>query len=129
MVGVLCGVIIMMISFVLRFCSQLLLHFDVMNSILVSGVIQLLTLNKDWSTGMRWAIFLGIVALCWVLQNISLIMKILFGAFSTVSFGLLGWIWIPYESVQKQWAACLICVALGMFLNILCWMSKAEHNP
>lgn len=50
MAGIIFSIIMMMVSLVIWCCTQLLLHFDVTNSILVSGVIQLLTLNKDWST-------------------------------------------------------------------------------
>lgn len=128
MAGIIFSIIMMMLSFVLWCCTQLLLHFDVTNSILVSGVIQLLTLNKDWSPGTRWAMFLGILAVCWILQNISLIMKVLFGLFSSFALGVLGWGWVTYDNVQQQWTVFFICVAVGIFLNVLCWMQKSENR-
>lgn len=128
MAGIIFSIIMMMVSLVIWCCTQLLLHFDVTNSILVSGVIQLLMLNKDWSPGTRWAMFLGILAVCWILQNISLIMKVLFGLFSSFALGVLGWGWVTYDSVQQQWIVFFICVAVGIFLNVLCWMQKSENR-
>lgn len=128
MAGIIFSIIMMMVSLVIWCCTQLLLHFDVTNSILVSGVIQLLTLNKDWSPGTRWAMFLGILAVCWILQNISLIMKVLFGLFSSFALGVLGWGWVTYDSVQQQWTVFFICVAVGIFLNVLCWIQKSENG-
>lgn len=32
------------------------------------------------------------------------------------------------DSVQQQWTVFFICVAVGIFLNVLCWMQKSENR-
>ncbi len=99
----------------------LLSHFDVTNAILVSGLIQLLNLKNDWSMGMRWGIFLGLILLFIVIQHTFRIGRIAFSVFSIFVFGFFGYSWKNYDSVTTQLMVMAVCMAIGAILNWLSW--------
>ena len=124
MVSAIFSLLIMAAMFLVWCCVQLLLHFDITNSILVSGLIQILTREQPWSPTIRWCMFFGVLLVCLVLQNASKLMKILFGVFSSFVIGVFGYGWVSYETKQEQWMVTIVCMAVGALLNYFCWVRK-----
>lgn len=112
---------VMAIAAIISAIFFLLSHFDVTNAILVSGVIQLLNLKSDWSTGMRWGIFLGLILLFIVIQHAFRIGRIAFSIFSIFVFGFFGYAWKNYDTRTTQLTVMAVCMAIGAILNWLSW--------
>ena len=95
----------------------LIKRFDVTNGLLVSGVIQLLYLDKPWDPKMRLALFIGVVILSVLIQKFSKIGRLLFALFSCVSVAILGGIWKHYDSQTTQYVVMGICFIVTALLN------------
>ena len=112
---------VMAIAAIISAFFFLLTHFDVTNAILVSGLIQLLNLKSDWSTGMRLGIFLGLILLFVVIQHTFRIGRIAFSIFSIFVFGFFGYAWKNYDTRTIQLTVMAVCMAVGALLNWLSW--------
>ena len=124
MIGVIFSLIIMVVGAILWCCIHLIFRFDITNSILVSGMVQILTREVQWSSTMRWCIFLAVLLVCLVLQNVSKLVRFLFGSFSIFVMGVFGYAWVDYSSKREQWTVTIICMVVGALLNYFCWVQK-----
>lgn len=64
MIGFILGLIILLVSFIFRGLVTLVFRFDILNSLVVSGLVQLLVANKERSNLNRWTWFLMIFLAC-----------------------------------------------------------------
>ena len=117
----------MILSWLLQLGVFLLLHFNVTNSLLAGILVQLLTINQEWSSGVRWLLFIGVVVVCLVIQRVFLIGRIVFAVFSVLVAGILAYGWVNYDTRSAQLMACAIWMVVVGVLNIFsCSMNKAE---
>lgn len=117
MVGFIIGIAVLILSLVFRGCIILMFRFDILNSILLSGLVQMLTKDMNWSKTTRWIMFVGILILSLVLQHTHKSMKVLLGIMSTVLLMALGYGWTTYDSKLNQILAVIVCCGIGLILN------------
>ena len=58
----------------------LIRRFEVTNGLLVSGIFQLLNLDKEWDSKLRLLLFIGMVVLSVVIQRVSKIASLMANA-------------------------------------------------
>lgn len=104
----------------------LIRRFDVTNGLLVSGIIQLLNLDKPWDPKVRLGLFIGVVILSVLIQKFSKIGRLLFALFSCTSVAILGGIWKHYDSQTTQYVVMGICFVVTALLNYASWIRLAE---
>lgn len=100
----------------------LIRRFDVTNSLLVSGAVQLVTIHNPISTGIRWVIFIGIVLVSFVLQHSFKVFRVIFALASVFATCFLAYAWKHYDSAHDQNMAMLISSVIVAALNIISWM-------
>ena len=98
---------------------------DVTNGLLVSGIFQLVTLEKDWDPRLRLLLFVGMVVLSVVIQRVSKIASVLFALFSSACVAILGGIWKHYDSQATQYVVMGICFAVTALLNFTSWIQRS----
>ncbi len=124
MVGFIIGIAVLILSLVFRGCIILMFRFDILNSILLSGLVQLLTKDMSWSKTTRWIMFVGILILSLVLQHTHKSMKVLLGIMSTVLLMALGYGWTTYDSKWNQIIVVIVCLGTGVLHNFICCNEK-----
>lgn len=107
---------------VIKVVLFLIRRFDITNSLLVSGVVQLVTIHNPISTGLRWVMFLGIVIVSFALQHRFKVFRFIFAAASVFAACVLAYGWIHYETVKDRNIAMGISMAVVAVLNLLSWM-------
>jgi hypothetical protein len=103
----------------------LIRRFDVTNGLLVSGIFQLLILDKEWDPKLRLLLFIGMVVLSVVIQRVSKIASLLFALFSCTCVAVLGGIWKHYDSQITQYVIMGICFAATALLNFASWIQRS----
>ena len=103
----------------------LIRRFDFTNGLLVSGIFQLVTLDKEWDPRLRILLFVGMVVLSVVLQRVSKIASVLFALFSCTCVAFLGGIWKHYDSQTTQYMVMGICFAVTALLNFTSWIQRS----
>lgn len=114
------------IMLLIRLLFFLIRRFDVTNGLLVSGVFQLLSLDKSWDPILRVGLFAGMLILSLVLQRLSKIATLLFALFSCSCAAILGGFWKYYDSQAMQYLIMGICFAVTALLNYLSWLHRTE---
>lgn len=109
-------------SAVINIGMFLLRRFDVTNSLLVSGVVQLVTIHNPISTGIRWTMFIGIVIVSFVLQHSFKVFRVIFSVASIFAACFIAYAWKHYDTTQEQNIAMLISGAVVAVLNLISWM-------
>ena len=117
MIGILIGLLFLSISLIFRGCITLLLRFDILNAILISGLFQLLTTETKWSNELRWLAFVFGFVIILELQRRYKIMRLMMGGVSTVLSIAVGYGWTSYDSKWKQILVILGCLVLSVGLN------------
>ena len=117
MVSLVIGIAVLVISLVFRGSIMLMLRFDILNSILLSGLVLLLTKDMQWSKTSRWIIFIALLVFSFILQHIKKSMRILLGIMSTVLLMTLGYGWTTYDTKLNQIFAVIVCCGIGVLLN------------
>ena len=102
---------------------MLMLRFDILNSILLSGLVLLLTKDMEWSKTNRWIIFIALLVFSFILQHTQKSMRILLGIMSTVLLMALGYGWKDYATKMDQINVVIICLFVGSILNYVCCRS------
>ena len=125
-VGVFLEIALLIISGLITVATFLITHFDFTNSILFSGLIQLLTIKQPIDTPVRWIMFLGIFLVCLILQHSFKIGRIIFTVFSVLVFGLLGYMWKEYDSKASQYLAMAVWMLVAGVLNYVRWVTMKE---
>ena len=103
----------------------LIRRFEVTNGLLVSGIFQLLNLDKEWDSKLRLLLFIGMVVLSVVIQRVSKIASLLFALFSCTCVTILGGIWKHYDSQTTQYLVMGICFAVTALLNFASWIQRS----
>jgi len=124
MIGFIFGLIILAASFIFKGFVSLVFRFDILNALVMSGLVQLLAVNKEWGTLNRWSWFLIIFLVCFTLQRIFKRVKYIFAGVSIILIMAIGYGWTLYDSKITQFMVVLFCIVVGVFLNSLCWMRK-----
>ena len=123
MVSLVIGIAVLVISLVFRGSIMLMLRFDILNSILLSGLVLLLTKDMQWSKTSRWIIFIALLVFSFILQHTQKSMRILLGIMSTVLLMALGYGWNDYATKMDQINVVIICLFVGSILNYVCCRS------
>ena len=121
MIGIFLGVLMSIAIAILNAVLFLLRRFDVTNSILVSGIVQMLSIDQKWNTALRWCIFLIILVACLLLQHMFKVAQILFSISSILALGFFGYVWKSYDSSLTQMLVTISCMAIGVLLNFVSW--------
>lgn len=112
----------------IRFTLFLIRRFDVTNGLLLSGLIQLVNVNREWTAGFRWVLFFAIFGISMLIQHFSKVGKVLFAVFSSISAGLIGAVWVQYDSSITRYAVMVVCFAVVAFLNYASWTGMKEAD-
>lgn len=115
-------------SAVINIGMFLLRRFDVTNSLLLSGVVQLVTIHNPISTGIRWAMFIGIVIVSFVLQHSFKVFRVIFSVASILAACFIAYAWKHYDSVHDQNIAMLISSVIVAALNLISWMGISADS-
>lgn len=119
------GLIALPITLLIHLVFFLIRRFDVTNGLLVSGIFQLLNLDKEWDPRLRLLLFIGMVILSVVVQRVSKIASLLFALFSCACVAILGGIWQHYDSQATQYMVMGICFAVTALLNFASWIQRS----
>ena len=106
----------------------LIRRFDVTNSLLVSGVVQLVTIHNSISTGIRWVMFIGIVLVSFVLQHSFKVFRVIFAVASIFAACFIAYAWKHYDSVHDQNIPMLISSVIVAALNLISWMGISADS-
>ena len=98
------------------------------NSLLVSGVVQLVTIHNPISTGIRWVMFIGIVLVSFVLQHSFKVFRVIFAVASIFAACFIAYAWKHYDSVHDQNIAMLISSVIVAALNLISWMGISADS-
>ena len=116
---------LMILSMMIQLGLFLIRHFEVMNSLLASILVQLLTINIDINSTFRWLMFFGDLIVCLIIQGVFKIGRIAFAIFSICIAGILAYMWKTYDSRQVQLTTVAICMCVvGLFNYFSCSMNK-----
>jgi hypothetical protein len=126
-IGVLLEIGLMIVSGVITAATFLITHFDVTNSLLFSGMVQILTYKQEITSSVRWIMFFGIFFVCLVLQHAFKVGRIIFTIFSIVAFGFLAAIWKEYGSTMAQLTAVGVWMLIAGILNFVSWVTMKEQ--
>ena len=118
----------LMIIGLIRFTLFLIRRFDVTNGLLLSGLIQLVNVNRDWTASLRWILFFVVLGASLLIQHYSIIGKVLFAVFSSVSAGLLGAVWMQYDSNATRYTVMVVCFTVVAILNYASWTGMKEES-
>lgn len=124
MIGFIFGLIILAVGFIFRGFVTLVFRFDILNALVVSGLVQLLVIHKEWSNFIRWSWVLIVFLVCFVLQRIYKSVKFILAGVSTILIMAIGYGWASYDSRIKQFMVVSVCLVVAVILNSLCWMRK-----
>lgn len=106
----------------------LLRRFDVTNSLLVSGVVQLVTIHNPISTSVRWTMFIGIVIVSFVLQHRFKAFRVIFSVASIFAACFIAYAWKHYDTVHNQNMAMLIAGVIVAALNLISWLGISSEG-
>ena len=124
MIGFIFGLIIVAVGFIFRGYVTLVFRFDILNALVVSGLVQLLVIHKEWSNFIRWSWVLIVFLVCFVLQRIYKSVKFILAGVSTILIMAIGYGWASYDSRIKQFMVVSVCLVVAVILNSICWMRK-----
>lgn len=125
-IGVFLEIALMIFSGLVAAATFLITHFDFTNSILFSGMIQLLTIKQEITTPVRWIMFLGIFLVCLILQHTFKAGRIIFTVFSVLVFGILGYGWKTYDTKLAQYLAMAVWMLVAGMLNYVRWVTMKD---
>lgn len=117
MAGLLVGMLLLVLSLLFKGCVSLLLRFDIVNSILLSGIIQVFIHKQQWSNWINIGVFLVVFFGSLILQSMNKVIRILMGCLSTILLMVLGYGWTSYDSNMHQFMVVIICLIIGIVLN------------
>lgn len=127
-IGVFLEIALMIFSGLVAAATFLITYFDFTNSILFSGMIQLLTIKQEITTPVRWIMFLGIFLVCLILQHTFKVGRIIFTVFSVLVFGILGYAWKDYDTKMAQYLAMAVWMLVASVLNYVRWVTMKETD-
>lgn len=117
--SIILGAVLSFIILLIKITLFFLTHLDVTNSILVSALFQMLTIHRSWDSNLRIGMFIVGFAICLILQNISKIVKIIFGVFSACVVGFFAYTWKPYDSALQRNIIALVWFGIGFLWNVI----------
>lgn len=122
------SIVMFVVTAVVNVGLFLIRRFDVTNSLLVSGVVQLVTIHNPISTGIRWVMFIGIVLVSFVLQHSFKVFRVIFAVASIFAACFIAYAWKHYDSVHDQNIAMLISSVIVAALNLISWMGISADS-
>lgn len=119
--GFFISVFMLIFTAIVKIGSFLVRRFDITNSILISGIVQLLTINCQIGSGVRWLMFIGIGTVCYVLQHKIKVFRFIFAGVSIFAACVLAYSWVDYETIRDRNIAMIVATSVVAALNLLSW--------
>lgn len=117
-----------LVILVIKVVMFLIARFDVTNSLLAGIVVELATYQVDITTGWRWAMFIGIFGVCFILQHVFKVARIVASVFSVIIIGLIGYMWRNDIAEAQRNIIMLICMLVAAALNFCSWAMIHEQT-
>ena len=111
----------------IRLVLFLIRRFDVTNGLLLSSLVQLVNVNREWTASFRWILFFVVLGVSVIIQHCSKVGKIVFSIFSSISAGLIGAVWMPYDTVVTKYTVMVVCILVVAILNYVSWMGMKDE--
>lgn len=125
MVGIIISLGILIIALLLRFVLFSLMHIDITNSVLFSGLVVLLLIDKEWNSQVKLFLFIVFAVIGVILQHTTKILRMVYSIISVLFLGSIAYGWTNYDTVAKQLISTALFVCIGIYLN---WISCSETN-
>lgn len=123
MVGIIISLGILIIALLLRFVLFSLMHIDITNSVLFSGLVVLLLIDKEWNSQVKLFLFIVFAVIGVILQHTTKILRMVYSIISVLFLGSIAYGWTNYDTVAKQLISTALFVCIGIYLN---WISCSE---
>lgn len=124
MIGIIISLGIFIIALLLRFALFSLTHIDITNSVLFSGLVILLLIDKEWNSQVKIWLFIVFVAAGVILQHTNKIIRMVYSIISVLFLGSIVYGWTNYETQEVQLLVTFIFLWVGMYLNGLSYISS-----